>query len=104
MPDRRAQHAGDQVHQRGLAGAVGSDQRVAGAALEGEIDVAGDRERAEALVQPADFERRAHDLAGRTLAPRSSNRPNSPRRANSTTSTSTKPTPNCQNSGLSLER
>ena len=45
----RGELAGDQVDQRGLAGAVRADQRVAGAARQGDRDVAGDLERAEAL-------------------------------------------------------
>ena len=47
----RLEHAGDQIDQRGLAGAVRADQRVARAALERKIDVARDRQRAESPVQ-----------------------------------------------------
>src|SRR5499433_3155703 len=51
-------HAGDQIDQRGLAGAVRPDQRVALARWEIELDVARDDERAEALVQAARRQRR----------------------------------------------
>ena len=49
----RPQHAGHQVDQRGLAGAVRSDQRIALAGREIELDIAGNDERTEALVQAA---------------------------------------------------
>ena len=55
---RRRQHAGEQIDERGLAGAVGTDQRVAGAALEPEVDVARGGERAEIFAQAAGLEQR----------------------------------------------
>ena len=55
-----AQHPGHQVDQRGLAGAVRPDQRVAHAARQRDLDVLGDHERAEALVEAARGENRAH--------------------------------------------
>ena len=45
------QHAGQQVDQRGLAGAVGADQRVARAARDVQADVVGGGDAAEALDQ-----------------------------------------------------
>ena len=58
------QHAGHQVDQRGLAGAVRPDQRVAHALRQRNLDVARDHERAEALVEAARREhRRAHDAS-----------------------------------------
>ena len=47
----RPQHSGHQVDQRGLAGAVGADQRIAHAGREIKLDVGGDNEGAEALVE-----------------------------------------------------
>src|SRR5262249_30953948 len=52
------EHAGDQIDQRGLAGAVRPDQRIALARREIERDTARDDERAEALVQAARRQRR----------------------------------------------
>jgi hypothetical protein len=49
----RPQHAGHQIDQRGLAGAVGPDQCVALALRQVELDVLGDDQRAEALVELA---------------------------------------------------
>ena len=48
-PESGLQLPGDQVDQRGLAGAVGTDQRVAGAARQRDRDVARHPQRAEAL-------------------------------------------------------
>ena len=50
--------AGDQVEQRGLAGAVRSDDQPALARHHRERDVPGRRQPAEALVEMRDFERR----------------------------------------------
>ena len=47
----RREHAGDQVERRGLAGAVGADQRVQGAVLDGEVDALDGLDAAEALDQ-----------------------------------------------------
>src|SRR5581483_11989195 len=51
------EHAGHQVDERGLAGAVRSDQRVALAMRQVDPDAARDHERAEALVETASRER-----------------------------------------------
>src|SRR5664280_1549100 len=53
--------AGDQIEQRGLAGAVGADDQPAFARLDIEIDIAGDAQAAERFTQAADGER-AHGL------------------------------------------
>src|SRR6185437_5057223 len=45
------EHAGDEIDQRGLAGAVRPDQRVARAFRQRDADVVGDDQRAEALVE-----------------------------------------------------
>src|SRR5262249_10442768 len=59
----RLEHAGHQVDQRRLAGAVRPNQRIALAGRKIERDVLGDDERAEALVQATRGERRgAHAL------------------------------------------
>ncbi len=55
-PALGAKRAGHQIDEGGLARAVGPDQRVARAALEAELDVVGDRERAEALAETARLE------------------------------------------------
>ena len=52
-PRGRLEHAGEQVDQRRLAGAVRADQGVARAALDAERDVVGRRQAAEALDQRA---------------------------------------------------
>src|SRR5258708_12752539 len=51
-----AQLAGDQIDERGLAGAIGTDERVACARCQNQPDVARDLERAEALMQSTDLE------------------------------------------------
>ena len=48
---RRRQHAGEQIDERGLAGAVGADQRVARAGGELEVDFLHGHERAEMAAQ-----------------------------------------------------
>ena len=55
---RRQEHAGEEIDEGGLAGAVRADQRVARAGLQPEIDVARGGERAEALAERAGFEQR----------------------------------------------
>ena len=46
----RAQEFGEQIEGRGLAGAIGTDQGIAHAIGDDEVDVAGHDQRAEALV------------------------------------------------------
>ena len=89
---RRRQASGDQVDERGLAGAVGTDQRVPRACLEAEVDVLRHAQRAEILVQPGGFECRGHERR-RTMRQACSARPITPPRANMTTSTSSRPEP-----------
>ena len=64
-PALGCERAGHQIDEGGLAGAVGADERVARAALEAEIDVVGDAQRAEALRQAVRLERRP-SLIGRS--------------------------------------
>ena len=59
-PAARRQHAGQEVDEGGLAGAVRPDQGVPRARLEPERDVVGRGEAAEALVQADRLERRGH--------------------------------------------
>ena len=54
----RRQRSGDQVDQRGLAGAVRPDQRVARAVRQPEVDAIGHPQRAEALAQAKRLQRR----------------------------------------------
>ena len=51
--------AGDQVEERGLAGAVGADDEAAFAGLDAQADRAGDAQAAEGFVEIAD-DQRAH--------------------------------------------
>ena len=60
QPDRAAvgrELAGDQVEQRGLAGAVRADDQPPLARLDGEVDAAGDAQAAERFAQAVDGER-----------------------------------------------
>ena len=54
------EHAGQQIDDGGLAGAVRADQGVAGALLDPERKLAGDLEPAELLFQPSGFQRERH--------------------------------------------
>src|SRR6185312_6684968 len=54
----RLERAGDEIDERGLARAVGPDQRMARAGLEPEIHAARHLERAEAAIETARFESR----------------------------------------------
>ncbi len=56
----RLQHAGELVDDGGLAGAVRPDQRVAGALLHLQREIAGDAQAAEGLFEIAGFERDRH--------------------------------------------
>ena len=97
------QHAGHQVDQRGLAGAVRADQRVARALRQLERDVLRDDERAEALVEPARGQRRAHDVASRARRhePASiASPPRIPFGRNITTAISSMPIQKYQNCGV----
>src|SRR6266567_5488512 len=87
----RPEHPGDQIDEARLAGAVRPDQRVAGAALQAEIDVARHRQRAEALAEALGFKTGcAHD--GLRLARQMrSLRPSTPPRANITTKIMNRP-------------
>ena len=49
--------AGDEIEQRGLAGAVGADDQAPLARLDREVDIGGDAQAAERLAQVIDGER-----------------------------------------------
>ena len=102
---RRLERAGDQIDQRGLAGAVRADERTPRAALQSEVDIARHLQRAEAAIESLDLQGVGHSLGFRDqYTPAFSSRPSNPRRANSTASTSSRPMPNCQNVGLIFEK
>jgi len=62
----RRQHAGEEIDERGLAGAVGADQRVARAGFELEVDILHGFERAEIAAERLGFEARlAHGVLRR---------------------------------------
>ena len=110
------EHAGQQVDDGGLAGAVRADQRVAGALFDLERKIAGDLEAAELLFQPSGFQRERHgaSLSGTaTTAFRPANcritrfGTHSTQRCRrwrptSTITTSTRPIQNCQYCGVSV--
>src|SRR5439155_22887508 len=60
---RRRQHAGDEIEQRRLAGAVGADQTDDLAAADRDRDVAVGDEAAEPLPDATSFEERGHRVA-----------------------------------------
>ena len=90
----RGQDASQEIDQRGLAGTVRSDQRLAGAGLEREGDVVGHMQGAEAAVQAADLQRGGHAF---WRQPRSGLRPTIAR------ITSSNPTQNSQYCGVSAD-
>ena len=57
------EHAGEQIDHGGLAGAVRSDQRMAGALLDPERQVARDPQAAEGFFQSFGFQRDRHDAS-----------------------------------------
>jgi len=59
----RRQHAGEKIDERGLAGAVGADQRVARAGLKFEVDILHGPERAEIAAERLGFEARLTHVA-----------------------------------------
>jgi hypothetical protein len=90
-PGARPQRAGDQVDEAGLAGAVRSDQRMAGAALEPEVDRIRDRKRAKALAQALRLEPGAHGGGFSCRARRRAKNPSTPPGAKTTISTMNSP-------------
>ncbi len=101
----RLEHAGQQIDQRRLAGAVGADQRVARAGLERQRHVVGDREAAETPEQAARLQRRAHGAASRRGAGRSRrasrfSAASTRSRPTVTSATSIRPIQNSQYSGV----
>src|SRR3989442_102355 len=100
----RRQRPGEHVDEGGFSGAVRTDQGMACAGLQPEIDVVRHGERAEALAQAARFESGgAHGLP-RSFTSAPSRMPRIPPRANITTSTSIVPMPKYQYSGNCLAR
>src|SRR5439155_6811788 len=89
------------VDEGGLAGAVRPDERVAVSGPQPEIDALRDCQRAEALAEPAGFQSNRHGLFP-TLRRNLSINPKIPPRANSTTTTSSRPMPRYQYSGNCL--
>ena len=104
----RAEHAGHQIDQRGFAGAVGADQRVADPHRQVDLDVGGDDQRPEAFIDAARGEGAfAHGAAfmRKALArcSNSENPPIMPSGRNITTAISNRPIQKYQNCGLSPE-
>src|SRR5439155_22633296 len=89
------------VDERGLAGAVGPDERVALSGPQPEIDVLRHRQRAEAFAEPTGFQSNRHGLCF-TLWRSLSINPKIPPRAKRTTATSRRPMPRYQYSGNCL--
>ena len=97
LSTRWQEHAGEEIDERRLARAVGSDQRVARALFKPEIDVACGCERAEILRQRSGFQQRHGRACLRAKSGCSwSHKPMMPLRANSAISTSRRPSPSCQ--------
>src|SRR3984957_18380553 len=98
----RPQHAGDEIDQCGFAGAVRTDQRVAGAGRQIELDVESDDQRAEALAEATDGQR---DLAHGVSRLRSNNErpPRIPFGSIITTAIKMRPIQKYQYCGLSPE-
>src|SRR5262249_28740085 len=85
----RGEQAGHDIEQRGLAGAVGADDREDLPGLDGEADARQRGERAEAFRDVVDLE--DHAAARRARREKSWRRPNSPRGMNSTMTMRTPP-------------
>src|SRR5262249_34138825 len=96
-------HAGHQIDQRGLAGAVRPDQRIAFAGRKIERNVLGDDERAEALVKAARGERRRAHALLRANGLSRARPPRMPFGRKVTTATSRVPTKKHQYGGWSRE-
>src|SRR5262245_20005441 len=104
LPGIRPQHAGHQVDQGRLAGAVRADQRVARTLRQHEVDAARDHERAEALVEPTGGEHRhGHARFRRHDAPSRMSPPRIPLGRSITTATSSNPIQKYQYCGLTPE-
>src|SRR5262249_15199044 len=97
------EHAGNQIDQRGLAGAVRPDQRIALAGRQIERDIARNDERAEALVQAARRQRRDAHARLRPQRTRRAAPSRMPIGRNITTARSSVPTKKYQYSGLMPE-
>src|SRR6185312_9106709 len=99
---RGDEHAREQVDERGLARAVGADERMAGAHGKREAHAAYRDKPAEALHQPLGAQRRRHRRFHRAAI--ASSPPMTPLRAKNTKTTSSRPSQNCQYTGLMPER
>src|ERR1700756_394327 len=113
----RLEHTGELVDDRGLAGAVGADQRMARALRDSEREVAGDAQAPEMLFQPDRFQRDSHcpslsGMATAALRPATcamrrfgSHSTQRCRRARPTITITTRTTPiqNCQYCGVMVE-
>ena len=112
----RLEHAGELVDDRGLAGAVRADQRVAGALLDLQRQIARDAQAAELLFEILGFERDGHESLSGTattaLRPATclmirfgtySTQRCRRWRPTSTITTSTRPIQNCQYCGVMVE-
>src|ERR1700723_3036635 len=112
------EHAGQEVNHGGLAGAVGADQRMAGALLDPERQIARDLEAAELFFESLCFQRDGHgaslsETATTALAPPNcrmirfgihSTQRCRRSRPTSTITTSTRPIQNCQYCGVKFEK
>src|SRR5262247_2301170 len=88
---------GDHVDERGLAGAVGTDERVTDTGLEPQVHAIGHGQRAEVLAEGAGLERDRHATTRRRpRAASASAIPSSPPRAKRTTRMRIKPMPRYQ--------
>ena len=107
-PARRCgEPPGKHVDKGCLTRAIRSDERMARACLETEINILRDRQGAETFTQALRFQRRLHGFAPtreRTFAITASDMPRTPPRANKTTITSIRPMPKYQYSGNCLAR
>src|SRR5258707_106248 len=103
MSPVRPEHAGHEIDQRRFAGAVRSDQRITLALRQFELDVLGDDERAEALIQAARGQGRGVHARLRTRRVSRVNPPRMPFGRNRTTAMSSVPIQKYQYCGLMPE-
>ena len=103
MSSVRLEHAGHEVDKRRFAGAVRPDQRITLALRQLELDVLGNDERAEALVQAARGQRQGVHAALRTRRMRRVNPPRTPFGRKRTTAMSSVPIQKYQYCGLMPE-
>src|SRR5215471_1893873 len=103
LAGRGREPPGDHVDERGLAGAVGADERVPDACVEPEVHAIGHGQRAEALAEGAGLEGERHATPRRRRRAASASAiPSSPPRAKRTTRTRIRPMPRYQYCGNCL--